>query len=138
MSEQAPVVERIETEGTIVGIDGPPELLETARLGLPDGAALAEAIAARLRRTGVDVLERRRPAPAGRELVALADRRGRSSVELLRADRTLVTEIEAGAWFAGSPRRRFARRLLVRMPRILRPRRLAPDVAFWTGVRAAA
>ena len=41
---------------------------------------------------------------------------------------------EAGAWFEVGWKRRAARRLLVRLPRPLRPR----DVAFWAGVRAAA
>src|SRR5438067_7227311 len=63
-----------------------------------------------------------------------AEQRGRTAVEALRADPAALAGTEAGAWFEAGWKRRIARRLLVRLPRPLRPR----DVAFWAGVRAAA
>ena len=63
-----------------------------------------------------------------------AEQRGRAAIDTLRADPAAVAGTEAGAWFEGGWKRRVARRLLVRLPRPLRPR----DVAFWAGVRATA
>jgi peptidoglycan/xylan/chitin deacetylase (PgdA/CDA1 family) len=73
---------------------------------------------------------------------------GRSSVRLLREEPARITSIQAGTWFSASWYTRVARRLLLPMPRAatllrrVRPRRatlrLAADVWFWAGVRAAA
>ncbi|HEX6702182.1 MAG TPA: polysaccharide deacetylase family protein [Gaiellaceae bacterium] len=63
-----------------------------------------------------------------------AEARGRRAVETLRADPRAVAGTELGGWFDAGRKRRIARRLLVRLPRSVRP----ADVAFWAGVRAAA
>jgi peptidoglycan/xylan/chitin deacetylase (PgdA/CDA1 family) len=63
-----------------------------------------------------------------------AEERGRSAVEALRADPGAVAGTETGSWFDAGWKRRIVRRLLVRLPRSLRP----VDAAFWAGVKAAA
>jgi peptidoglycan/xylan/chitin deacetylase (PgdA/CDA1 family) len=67
-------------------------------------------------------------------VVERVEERGRAAVEALRADPACVVGTDAGAWFDAGWKRRIARRLLVRLPRPLRP----VDVGFWAGVRAAA
>lgn len=113
-------------------------LLEDAGRGLPDGAAKAEAIAIRLRRLGA-TLEWGEPdeldGPKG--LLELARDRGRSSVDVLRADPGLLTQMQLGAWCQSTVRHRLARR--VPLPRrghtLLRA---AADRAFWSAARKAA
>jgi peptidoglycan/xylan/chitin deacetylase (PgdA/CDA1 family) len=129
-----------------VRVSGPAALLEQAARGLPGGAARAEAIAVRLRRAGVetvpgepDVL----PDPAS--LVRLCHARGASSVALVRADPSLLTELQLGSFFHAFWHRRVLRRaayriaplgLLARSPEALLT--LAADTAFWLGVRSLA
>jgi peptidoglycan/xylan/chitin deacetylase (PgdA/CDA1 family) len=117
-------------EWVVADVTGPEGVLATAAGGLPGGAARPEAIAVRLRRQGV-------PLGWGEPLVvdeqAVLERcraRGRSSLEQLRADPSLVTELQAGSWFDAPWRRR----LLRRAPG---PARSA-DGAFWQGVREVA
>ena len=71
--------------------------------------------------------------------------RGASSVELVRADPTLLTEMQLGAFFHAYWRQRLVRRVAcrlrmsrqrVRLPRVLYT--AAADAAFWNGVRTAA
>jgi peptidoglycan/xylan/chitin deacetylase (PgdA/CDA1 family) len=113
-------------------------VLDEAGRGLPDGAARAEAIAIRLERLGTMVAwgepdELARP----EALIELARARGRSSVEMLRADPTLLTQMQLGAWCQSTVRHRLARRLPLpkRGPALLRA---AADRAFWGGARQAA
>ena len=86
---------------------------------IPAGAARAEAVAVLLRRAGHEV-EWGDPGPPvfAREIERFAYERGRSSVDIVRAGPTLVTELQIGAWFNAGVRRRLIRRLLVRSPRI--------------------
>src|SRR5215217_4406368 len=79
----------------IVGITGSGTLLDEAAEALPEGVARPEAIAVRLRRAGVelswgepDVL------PDTASFVQLCRARGASSVEFVRADPSLLTEMQ--------------------------------------------
>ena len=116
--------------------------------GLPEGAALPEALAARLRERGGE-LSWGEPVRVSTlaELLQRCRARGRSSVAVVRADPELVTAMQVGAWFDAPWRTRLLRRLAVRtggrLPAALAlrsPRMLAAaaDSAFWAGVREAA
>ena len=133
----------------VVDISGPKELVEPARIGLPRGIAQAEAVAVRLRRQGVE-LEWGEARPVGDTdaLLALCWERGRSSLDVLRADPSLVAELQIGSWFNAAWRgrllRRFASQLVPRAAlrgSVFRgefPASVAADAAFWIGVRSAA
>jgi peptidoglycan/xylan/chitin deacetylase (PgdA/CDA1 family) len=130
----------------VVRISGPAALLEEAADSLPPGDARAEAVAVRLRRAGVDL--------AWGEPVVLADiaalirlcrARGASSVELMRSDPSLLTEMQLGAFFHAYWRQRLVRRATCRLrvprtgtriPHLLLG--VATDTAFWLGVRSVA
>jgi hypothetical protein len=126
-------------ERLVARVSGPPELLEQAARGLPEGPAQAEGIAVRLRRKGV-ALEWGPPdeLAGARELLELCRERGRSSVELMRSDPSLLTELQVGAWCQAGLRHRVARRLP--LPARGRPALLhaAAERAFWASVRRAA
>jgi peptidoglycan/xylan/chitin deacetylase (PgdA/CDA1 family) len=128
---QPPVVARIS---------GDEEACRAAAAGLPDGAATPEAVAVRIRRTGEE-LEWGEPESFAdaRELLRFCRDRGASSVELVRADPTLLTGLQLGSYFAAPATRRVLRRLLlaarVRAPA---PLEIAADAAFWSGVRRTA
>jgi Polysaccharide deacetylase len=113
-------------------------VLEEAARGLPDGAARAEAMAVRLERLGAE-LSWGEPAELAdaQELIELAQARGRSSVEVFRADPALLTQMQLGAWCQSTVRHRLARRVPLprRGPALLRA---AADRAFWAGARRAA
>jgi peptidoglycan/xylan/chitin deacetylase (PgdA/CDA1 family) len=130
----------------IVRLSGPDDLLLQASESLPTGAALAEAAAVRLRRAGVplswgapDLLT------DSASFIRLCQARGASSVEFVRTDPTLLTELQLGAFFHAYWRRRAFRRAacalgrpgaVTRAPRPLLS--LAADTAFWLGVRSIA
>jgi hypothetical protein len=79
---QAPVV---------AGISGDRDALREAAAGLPDAAATPEAIAVRIRRTGVELDWGEPKAFANaRAVLRFCGARGASSVELVRADPTLL------------------------------------------------
>lgn len=120
-------------------VAGPPGLMEEAAAGLPPGPAQAEAAAVRLRRLGVN-LEWGAPDELSGpgELRALCRARGRSSIEVYRADPTLLTELELGAWCQAGLRHRLTRRLPMPSRRNVSLVRAAADRAFWAGARAAA
>ena len=133
----------------VVGVSAPPDLLATVSEGLPDGPARAEAMAVRLRRAGAP-LRWGEPELVGDvvELLRRCSELGRSSVEIVRADPSLLTELHVGTWFDAqiSARalrplgRRFASRapgvrLLARQGRALR---WLLDGAFWAGVQSVA
>lgn len=130
----------------VVQVSGPAAALERAALCLPDGPAKAEAVAVRLRRAGVELAwGAPRVVPDVASLVRLHRARGASSVELVRADPSLLTEMQVGAYFDAYWRRRVMRGALCRLgaPRSGRwtPSTLAAaasDAAFWLGVRSAA
>jgi peptidoglycan/xylan/chitin deacetylase (PgdA/CDA1 family) len=127
----------VEAEETVVA---------RAAEGVPKGAAFAEALAARLRRAGVAVDWRPSPPQTSLDLRRLAWERGRSSVDVMRADPSLVSEMEIGSWFAARWRARLLRRFAHRSPRFAaRMGRTTPlglaaaaDAAFWAGVRSRA
>jgi len=130
----------------IVQVSGPPDALEEAGRLLPDCAAKAEAVAVRLRRAGVE-LDWGPPhvVPDLASLVRLHRARGASSVEVVRADPSLLAEMELGACYHAYWRRRVIRRALCRLgiPRSGKwTHRLftavSADAAFWLGVRSAA
>jgi peptidoglycan/xylan/chitin deacetylase (PgdA/CDA1 family) len=130
----------------VLRVSGSAALLEEAAESLPPGAANAEAVAVRLRRAGVEhawgepvVLA---DVPA---LIALCRDRGASSVELVRSDPALLTEMQLGAFFHAYWRQRMLRRTACRL-RIPRTGARIPDfllsvatdAAFWLGVRSVA
>ncbi len=130
----------------IARLSGPAALLESAEDGLPAGAATPEAVAARLRRARAQ-LDWGEPVviPDTPSLVRFYRSRGSSSVELMRADPSLLTEMQLGAFFNAYWRRRVVRRAACRLgvPRTGRwtptmLMRFALDAAFWIGVRSVA
>jgi peptidoglycan/xylan/chitin deacetylase (PgdA/CDA1 family) len=148
MSESTVFVERFSAAGAamVVGVDGAPDVVAEAARGLPDGPAQAEAIALRLARARVTLVERERGTGV-RELLALAAERGRSSVDMLRAEPEIAREMEIGGWFDARPRRRLLRRFFAHVPlRVAgvaarlggRAGPLVVQGAFWGGVRRAA
>jgi peptidoglycan/xylan/chitin deacetylase (PgdA/CDA1 family) len=128
---QPPVVARVS---------GDRDALREAAAGLPDGAATPEAIAVRSRRTGAE-LDWGEPEPFedARSVLRFCRARGASSVELVRADPTLLVGMQLGSYFAAPVTRRLLRRVLlaahVSAPASLE---IAADAAFWTGVRREA
>jgi peptidoglycan/xylan/chitin deacetylase (PgdA/CDA1 family) len=129
----------------VAEVSGDESVLDSAAAGLPRGAATAEAIAVRLRRSGSD-LRWGAPTPVADtgELLDRCRDRGRSSVEIWRADPSLLIGLQLGAWFDAPWRPRALRRGLVglRVPqpalRWTRRLTLATDLAFWSGVRERA
>ena len=129
----------------IVRVTGPGALLDTAAESLPEGVARPEALAVRLRRAGVELSWGERDVlPDAASLMRLFRARGASSVEVVRADPSLLTEMQLGAFFHAYWHRRALRhagirfgvaRALGRLPWSLD---LASDLAFWAGVRSAA
>ena len=131
---------------TVVRVSGSAALLEEAAGSLPHGAANAEAVAVRLRRAGVEVAWGEAVAVADiPALIAVCRDRGASSVELVRSDPTLLTELQLGGFFHAYWRQRLLRRAACRL-RIPKsgtrtPHSLltvATDAAFWLGVRSVA
>jgi peptidoglycan/xylan/chitin deacetylase (PgdA/CDA1 family) len=126
----------------IARISGPAGLLEEAGRGLPEGAAQPEALAVRLRRSGVE-LSWGEPelVPSRSAFLSLCEARGASSVEVARADPTLLTELQLGSFFHAYWRRRVIRRAACALrlsPSLLPASTLGADVAFWRGVRSVA
>jgi peptidoglycan/xylan/chitin deacetylase (PgdA/CDA1 family) len=128
---QPPVVARVS---------GDRDALREARAGLPEGAATPEAIAARIRRTGAE-LEWGEPESFGdgRSVLSFCRARGASSVEIVRAEPALLSDLQLGSYFAAPVTRRLLRRLLLaaHVPAPA-PLEIAADAAFWTGVRSVA
>jgi peptidoglycan/xylan/chitin deacetylase (PgdA/CDA1 family) len=129
----------------IARVDARDAALAAAADGLPDGPARAEAIAVRLRRSGFSIAWGTPDAVHGAATLLSRHReRGASSVEIIRADPSLLPELQIGSWFDGSARTRALRRALAHAPlqpaAIRHPAALAAaaDAAFWAGVRAAA
>ena len=123
-------------------LSGDSAALQSAEEGLPAGAARAEAVAARLQRSNGELTWGEPESISDRRsLVRLCSRRGASSVEMVRADPTLLPDLQIGGFFSTPVRRRVARRMLLRTPRAVLdrlPAALAADAAFWRGVRSAA
>lgn len=130
----------------IVRITAPEALLDETAESLPEGAARPEAVAVRLRRAGVELSWGKPDAlPDTASFVRLCRARGASSVELVRIDPSLLTEMQLGSFFQAYWRRRVLRHAVIRLglTRALTgfPAAfvdLASDLAFWNGVRASA
>src|ERR687898_1368277 len=101
----------------IARVSGPSDLLDDAGRGLPEGAAKPEALAVRLRRRGVE-LSWGAPhvLPDSSSYVQACRARGVSSVELVRADPSLLTELQLGAYFNVYWPSRLLRRVLSSPP----------------------
>jgi peptidoglycan/xylan/chitin deacetylase (PgdA/CDA1 family) len=128
---QPPVVARVS---------GDPELLRDAAAGLPDCAATPEAIAARVRRAGGEVVwGDTAPETDAKSRLRFCRARGASSLALVRADPSLLPGLQLGSYFEAHVFRRLLRRALLaaRLPIRASPA-LAADVAFWSGARSAA
>jgi peptidoglycan/xylan/chitin deacetylase (PgdA/CDA1 family) len=135
-------------DGLVVGASSSPELVLGAERGLPAGSGRAEAIAVRLRRSGVAVQLATDPVSGPADLERRCHEHGRSSVAMVRADPSLLSELHVGSWFRARWQVRLARRLACRMPLAVRAlHRAAPgtwsarflaDAAFWAGVRVEA
>src|SRR5215218_1222038 len=130
----------------IVRISGRADLLAEAAASLPDGAARPEAMAVRLRRQGIE-LSWGEPdlLPDASAFFRLCQARGASSVELVRIDPSLLTEMQIGSFFHAYWRRRALRHALLRLRRVVRVTAVpatfldgASDLAFWLGVRSSA
>jgi Polysaccharide deacetylase len=130
----------------IVRISGSDDLLAEAAGSLPDGAARLEAMAVRLRRLGVE-LSWGEPdlLPDASALLRVCEARGASSVELVRIDPSLLTEMQIGSFFHAYWRRRTLRHALLRLRMVARVTSVpatfldhAADLAFWAGVRSSA
>jgi peptidoglycan/xylan/chitin deacetylase (PgdA/CDA1 family) len=134
-------------ERVVAAVSGPNAASSPAHAGLPQGPASAEALAVRLRRGGAEMGWGAPHVVADlRSLLSLCRARGRSSVEIARADPSLITEMQVGAWFDAGWRLRALRRaaaggrgataaLALRAPRSLAA---VADLAFWAGVRESA
>lgn len=141
-----PAIGRLRTlagqfERVVAEVSGDERLLRQARTGLPPGAAVAEAVAIRLRREGVEPVWGEPIVVSGpRQLLALCAERGRSSVEIARADPSILTGLQLGGWFDSVWWVRLLRRMGLRgaRPPARAELRLAADVAFWRGVRSYA
>jgi peptidoglycan/xylan/chitin deacetylase (PgdA/CDA1 family) len=124
----------------VAAVSGDAGSLREASDGLPEGAATPEAIAARVRRGGGEVVwgEPKRT-DERRELLRLCRARGASSIALVRADPSLLPDLQLGSWFHTRVFRRFLLRVTLgtRLPPSLL-RRQAADVAFWGGARSVA
>ena len=126
----------------IARVSGPPELLDDVGRGIPEGAAKPEALAVRLRRRGVELAWGAPHVVADSSSYLRACReRGNSSVEVVRADPSLLTELQLGAFFNVYWPSRVLWRALTWVPaRLLTslPLMVAADAAFWAGARSAA
>lgn len=135
-------------ERLVARLSGPTKVLDEALDGLPEGPARWEAAAVRLRRGGVTMR------PGRPEMIqGFADLRrwcadfGASSVEVYRADPSLITELRLGAWWQAAWKARLLRRVLLRAPRMAGvigratrslAWRISSDAAFWNSARRAA
>jgi peptidoglycan/xylan/chitin deacetylase (PgdA/CDA1 family) len=132
----------------VARVSGPENRLSACDEGLPEGEARAEALAVRLRRWQPLVSGDPVRIDSCGQLEEICRERGESSLAVIRADPSLLVEMQVGAWFQAGWRGRALRRMLVRLPQIaslarwLLPRsatfRIAADAWFWTGVRSRA
>jgi peptidoglycan/xylan/chitin deacetylase (PgdA/CDA1 family) len=124
----------------VARVSGDRDALREAVADLPEGAAIPEAVAARIRRQGGE-LEWGEPESFGdaRSVLRFCRARGASSVEIVRADPTLLSDLQLGSYFAAPVTRRLLRRLLLaaHVPAPA-PLEIVADAAFWSGVRSMA
>lgn len=133
----------------LADIAAPAVLVERGESLLGAGEAAAEALAVLLRREGLN-FEWGEPVTfrGVRDLARFSRARGRSSVAVIRAEPSLLPDLQLGSWFDVRWRFRLLRRLaaatapavtyacaLAARPRLVA---LAVDAAFWAGARSAA
>jgi peptidoglycan/xylan/chitin deacetylase (PgdA/CDA1 family) len=126
----------------IARLSGPAPLVEEEGKDLPEGAATPEALAIRLRRRGVE-LSWGEPEilPSARSYLEACSERGVSSIDIVRADPSLLTELQLGSFFNVYWPSRVVRRALSSAPAMFVKRlgsATAADAAFWAGARSAA
>jgi peptidoglycan/xylan/chitin deacetylase (PgdA/CDA1 family) len=137
----APPLERL-----VADLAAPAADLEAAGKGLPAGAGREEALALRLLAAGAELRWERPVAVTGAAaLLRLCRERGGSSIELWRADPSLLCGLQLGRWFEAPWRTRLIRRIpaaavVAARLALLSPRwlTLAGDLAFWAGARREA
>jgi peptidoglycan/xylan/chitin deacetylase (PgdA/CDA1 family) len=128
----------------IVRLSGSGDLVRETAHGLPDGAATCEAQAVRLRRKGAELAWGPSDVvPDTAAFLRLCRDRGAASVDLVRADASLLPELQLGAFFHAYWLRRVFRRVACRFGSMETLGRaglvgLAADAAFWRGVRTTA
>jgi peptidoglycan/xylan/chitin deacetylase (PgdA/CDA1 family) len=138
--------DRLASSRVVAELSGSGPEFDSARETLPPGAAQPEALAARLRAAGAELRWGPPVVVQGvGALLELCRDRGRSSVEIWRADPSLLTEMQLGSWFDAPWRTRLLRRsrglgpltakLALSSPRLLAA---AADLAFWAGAAAEA
>lgn len=132
------------------GIEGPAEFVAEASKGLPAGFAQVEGAVSRLRRDGAELVWGEHEAVRSLEhLEELNRARGRSSLQIIRADPSLASWMQVGAWFNAGWRVRLLRRILDRggwAPNAVLSKslpvgltwRVKADAAFWAGVQEEA
>ena len=126
----------------VARLSGPAGLLDEEGRGLPEGPAKPEAVAVRLRRRGAELSW---GAPHvlrdWSSYVQACRARGFSSVEIVRADPSLLTELQLGAFLNVYWPSRLLRRLFASAPATVLgrlPFAALADAAFWVGARSAA
>ena len=126
----------------VARLSGPAGLLDEEGRGLPEGPAKPEAVAVRLRRRGAELSW---GAPHvlrdWSSYVQACRARGFSSVEIVRADPSLLTELQLGAFLNVYWPSRLLRRLFSSAPATVLgrlPFAALADAAFWVGARSAA
>jgi len=120
-------------------VSGSPSVVENAERGLLRGAAQAEAVAARLAQRGVDATWGEPDVlPDERALTAVVRERAVSSVDLVRAQPSLLPFLQIGAWYDSPWSMRLARRL-PSVAKVFRRDGLIArlDRVFWAAVRGA-
>ncbi len=126
----------------VARLSGPRTLLDEEGRGLPEGAAKPEAVAIRLRRRGVELSwGEPQVLPDPGSYLEACRARGASSVESMRADPSLLTELQLGSFFnVYWPSRLLRRVLSSHLASALRslPSAASADAAFWAGARSAA
>lgn len=121
-------------EGFVAQVDAPTAALLGATAGLPAGEARSEAAALRLRRAGWELVWGEPGVLTSLEaLVERFEAWGSSSVDMWRADPSLVSELHLGGWHLAPARDRWRRRWRRRATLVD-----AADSAFWRGVRKRA
>ena len=127
-----------------IEIEVPPDVFEEAAAGLPEGAAFAEAVAARLAKRGVQ-FEWQEPhvAPDVAAVDRIVRARGSSSIEMVRADPSLLPALQVGSWLDASSTTKLARRAppalgIAGAGLSSRFSGTRFDLGFWRGVREKA
>jgi peptidoglycan/xylan/chitin deacetylase (PgdA/CDA1 family) len=113
-----------------------------ARSGLPAGLATGEAIAARLRSSGVEVAVGSPTLLSFEAYLRYMRTWGADSLSLVRARGELASELKIGTWAEPPVMQRVRRRIGLALPAkaaaLLSDHAAAGEAAFWRGARAAA